>query len=102
MLEVIGGNIIDLLIWSVCLCGYVFFILKGIVHSKMNIQDYRKYDFKKSQRKKMQVKREDHGEADISLRRQLAAHLDNPRGLHSNTLIKRAKNITERVVMGKI
>lgn len=36
----------------------------------------------------MQVKREDHGEAEISLRRQLAAHLDNPRGL-------RAKNITE-------
>lgn len=40
------------------------------------------------------------------LRRQLAAHPDNPRGLNSNaclnTLMKRDKNKTESVVMGKI
>jgi len=44
----------------------------------MNIQDYRKYVKKESSRKKTK----DHEEAGISLR----DNLDNPRGLHCNTI----------------
>lgn len=36
---------------------------------------------------KLQARREDQEETEISLRRQSAAHLDNPRGLHSSVCL---------------